>query len=128
MANKRLIKKLETYKKKVLQFNEDLEVYYKVDPSRELPIIESTLIGFDPFEPYEIEDLENGFKVNADGLEIYVTIEVDEDGEEFISGWDDGYDNLKESIQYDRRRLNKAWKVWKSENPDVELEKVFEDE
>lgn len=116
----------ERYKKKVLKFNADLEEYYNVSESRELPIIECSLIGFEPFEPYEIEDTPTGFKVNADGIIIEITA-IEEDGEIYIDGWDNGYDSLKDSIAYDRKRLKKAWKIWKSENPDAEIEKLDED-
>lgn len=131
--NKRLLKKIETYKKKVLKFNEDLEEYYKQDPQRVLPIIDCTIVGHEPFEPYEIQELEDeiGFRVyTTDGLDMVIRIQKDCDGKEFVYGWDcaDGMDTLEDSIRYDRRRLNKAWRIWKSDNPDLELEKDDEEE
>lgn len=116
----------DKYKKKVLKFNADLEEYYKVSGSRELPIIDCTIIGYDSFEPYEIHDTPTGFKVDVDGIGIEITA-TEEDGVVYIDGWDNGYDNLKESIQFDRRRLRKAWKIWRAENPDEELEKLDDD-
>jgi hypothetical protein len=50
------------------------------------------------------------------------------DGEVVVTGWTDFYDGVKESLAYDRRRLSKGWRVWKSENPDAELERDDEDD
>lgn len=132
MASKRLLNKIETIRKKVIKFNEDLEKYYQTSESRELPTIDCSIIGYEPFEPYTIEDIDNGIKVDADGFEIEVKIETIEnwygEPEEIITGWDDSMDGLKESLSYDRRRLNKAWRVWRADNPDAELEKDDQDE
>lgn len=122
-TNKRLLKKIETIRHKVEAFNADLENYYKISGDRSLPIIEATIYGFDPFEPYAITDIEGGFRAEADGFTYDITVETDEDGEEYVTGWDNGLDTLKDGLAYDRRRLKKAWRIYRSDNPDAELER-----
>lgn len=38
-----------------------------------------------------------------------------------------GWEELEDDLKYQRRRLNKAWRVFKAENPDAELERDDED-
>lgn len=59
-----------------------------------------------------------GFRAYVDDLETAV-VYVEEEGEIFLSGWEE----LEDDIKYQRRRLNKAWRIFKSENPDAELER-----
>ena len=51
---------LNRYRKQVEQFNADLAEYVKVTGSNDVPLIDSTVIGYDPLEPYEIKDRKNG--------------------------------------------------------------------
>lgn len=120
---------LKSIKRAIAKFNAELEEYHKVAGDYELPLIECTIIGTEELLPYEITDeTERGFTCNADGYDYKITLCEDEDGEEYIDGWDNGYDALKDTIAYDRRRLRKAWRVWKSENPDAELERDEDEE
>lgn len=121
-------KKIERVKRQVLKFNAELEEYAKATGGYELPIIDSTIIGYEELLPYEIvEEQEEALRILADGFTYEVRIEREEDfdGEiyEYVKGWDNGYDALKDGIAYDRRRLKKGWRIWRAENPDAELEK-----
>ena len=118
---------LNRYCKQVEQFNADLAEYVKVTGSNDVPLIDSTVIGYDPLEPYEIKDRKNGFDVIADGIKMKVRA-TRVCGEIEVTGWTDFYDGVRESLAYDRRRLSKGWRVWKSENPDAELERDDEDD
>lgn len=113
---------IERYIKVVERFNNDLEKYYSESGERELPDIETTIIGFSELEPAEIHRTKNGFVAEFDGWSYPVTIETDDDGEQYIDGWENGYMALKDAIAFNRRRLRKAWRIWKSDNPDAELE------
>ena len=102
--------------RKVEKFNADLAAYYKESGEEELPLIESTVVGFTPASPYTCQVLKTRVKVtDTDGQTYTVTDE-----------W--GLDEVLEALKYDRRRLAKAWRIWKSENPDAELEKDEEEE
>lgn len=125
--SKRIQNQLAGYRAKVEQFNADLAEYVKVTGSNDVPLIDSTVIGYEPLEAYEIKDRKNGFDVIADGVKMKVRA-TRVDGEVVVTGWTDFYDGVKESLAYDRRRLSKGWRVWKSENPDTELERDDEDD
>lgn len=89
-----------------------------------LPDIECTCIGYSPMGLVDTQDIKDeegnvfGFRAYIDNLETAV-VYVEDEGEIFLSGWEELEDNLK----YQRRRLNKAWRIFKSENPDAELER-----
>lgn len=125
-TSKRIQKQLTRYREKVEQFNADLAEYVKTTRSNDVPLIDCTIIGYDQMEAYIIKDRKNGFDVITDGVKYEIRIKRI-DGKEEITGWIDSLDSLKEQIDYDRKRLNKGWRVWKSENPDAELEKDDED-
>lgn len=115
-------KQIERMIKVVERFNADLEKYYKETDSHELPIIECTIEGYEELYPADIQRTENGFDCNLDGYVNHIEVVV-EDGEEYIRGWEDWGDGLKDGIAYERKRLRKAWRIWHSENPDAELAK-----
>jgi len=125
-TSKRIQKQLTGYREKVEQFNADLAEYVKITESNDVPLIDCTIIGYDQMEAYIIKDRKNGFDVITDGVKYEIRIKRI-GGKEQITGWIDSLDSLKEQIDYDRKRLNKGWRVWKSENPDAELEKDDED-
>lgn len=102
---KRLVRTIE-------KFNKELAEYIKVSGDDELPDIDCTLIGFSPVDFYAI-----------DGDEV-----TDCDGNKYDTTDWCSLEELKEALKYDRRRLSKAWRIWKSENPDWELEHDKEDE
>ena len=79
----------------------------------------------------------NGYPLQDSGLEtepytcqVFKTrVKVtDVDGQPYTITDETELDEVKEAIKYDRRRLNKAWRIFKSDNPDWELEHDTEDE
>ena len=102
--------------KSIDKFNADLEAYFEANGERDLPLIDCTVIGYAPAYLYEVKVNKTSVKVtDCDGMEYTVKTEAD-------------LDEVKEAIKYDRRRLAKAWRVFKSDNPDWELEHDTEDE
>lgn len=102
--------------KAIDKFNEELARYVAVSGDSELPIIDCTVVGTEPVQPYKYKVLKTMLKVtDLTGDEIVVRDEYDAE-------------ELRESLKYDKRRLNKAWRVWKSENPDAELERDTDDD
>lgn len=114
---------METYIKKVIRkvekFNADLDAYAKVAGDYELPEIECSIEGFSEVGKYTYEVSENEMSIVVRDWDEY----------EFEIDWEEccAYDEFDEAIRYDRRRLNKAWRIWKSKNPDAELEKDDEE-
>ena len=119
---KRNEKKMAQYINKVMEFSAELQRYFNINGEQELPTIDCTIIGYDPYELPTIKEIKNGFICNLDGEE-YEVVECVEDGEIYIDGWEE----LKEALKYDKRRLIKAWRIYKSENPDLEEERDEEE-
>lgn len=125
---KRELRKLNTLKNKVVKLNNDLREYFDTCGEMSLPDIECTCIGCSPMglvDTQNIKDEEGnvfGFRAYIDDLETSV-VYVEDEGEIFLSGWEE----LEDDLKYQRRRLNKAWRIFKSENPDAELERDDED-
>ena len=121
-------RKLASRKAKVARLNEDLKAYFVTSGDMALPDIECTVIGYSAFDYIEVKDLADGegrvygFSANVDGID-YTVAYVEEDGEIWLTGWDE----LEDDLKYTRRRLNKAWRVFRAENPDLELEHDDED-
>lgn len=121
---KRELRKLNTLKNKVAKLNNDLREYFDTCGEMSLPDIERTSIGYSPMGLVDTQDIKDkdgnvfGFRAYVDDLETAV-VYVEEEGEIFLSGWEE----LEDDIKYQRRRLNKAWRIFKSENPDAELER-----
>ena len=109
-------------RRKIKKFNDELANYVEVTGDNEVPEIDCTVIGTSPMEPIRIKEMSHGIAYNDDGywVEIAVTYECGE-------FWLSGEDELDELLKYNRRRLRKGIRVWKSENPDAELEKDDED-
>lgn len=99
--------------KSINKFNEDFELYVKETGDSSLPTIDCTIIGFDPADKYSFLQRQH-----------QVTV-IDCDGNLYNFRDDDEISimEVKEAIKYDRRRLAKAWRIWKSDNPDKELER-----
>lgn len=110
-------KKLLKLKKKVEKLNLDIKEYFDTTGEETLPDIESTVIGYSQVGAVYTQDTPNGFKAYIDDETYYIEYNFD-DGEIFLSG----EDLLDDAIKYLRRRLRKAWRILKSENPDKELE------
>lgn len=126
---KRELNKLNTRKAKVAKLKNDLRKYFDASGDMSLPDIECTCIGYSPMglvETYDMKDKEGnviGFHAYIDSLEY--TVVYIEDGEDvFLAGWEE----LEDDLKYQRRRLNKAWRVFKAENPDAELERDNEED
>ena len=101
--------------KAIDKFNADLAAYTKASGDGDLPYIDSTPLGYSPAEPYTYQVLKTRVKVtDVDGQPYTITDETE-------------LDEVKEAIKYDRRRLAKAWRIFKSDNPDWELEHDTED-
>lgn len=103
----------------VAKLNEDLNEYYAQTDNSEVLEIGTTIIGMGGIIKYEI------FKTlikrtETSGSEVFV------DRYAIAKEWD--MYELKGQIQHDRIRLRKSWKVWKSENPDLEMEREDDDE
>lgn len=108
--------------KAVEKFNKELEDLYRAQGERELPIVDCTIIGTEPYEPMTIVETKKGIKVTSDG-ETFHIYEYNDGGEKCLHDWDDYFDGLKEELAYQRERMRKAWRVFRSENPDAELER-----
>ena len=102
--------------KAIDKFNADFAAYTKASGDSDLPTIDSTVIGYDHAEPYIYKVYKTRVAV-TDADDNFYDVKTESDLEE-----------VKEAIKYDRRRLAKAWRVFKSENPDWELEHDTDDE
>lgn len=98
----------------VARFNSELNEYYTATDNSEVLDIETTIIGSGGHIKYTLfktlirRDEYNGGSVFKDSFRLNSEYEVEE---------------LLDQIRFDRRRLRKSWKVWKSENPDLEMER-----
>lgn len=125
---KRELNKLNTRKAKVEKLNNDLREYFDASGDMSLPDIESTCIGYSAMGMVEANDIKDkegnviGFYACVDDLGYKVEY-VEEDGDIYLTGWE----KLEDDLKYQRRRLNKAWRVFKAENPDKELERDDEE-
>lgn len=119
---KKIEKAIERSIKKIRRHNDKLAEYVRTTGSNELPTFDCTVIGFEPVDPITWRETEQGIMVDDNGYTIRMEQEY-EDGEYWLSGVDD----LEMSLRYDARQLKKAWRVWRAENPDAELEKDDED-
>ena len=118
------LNKLNTRKAKVEKLKNDLREYFDASGDMSLPDIECTCIGYSPMGLVDTQDIKDedgnvtGFQATVDDLDYKVEY-VEEDGDIYLIGWEE----LEDDIRYQRRRLNKAWRIFKSENPDAELER-----
>lgn len=119
---RKIEKAIERSIKKIRRHNEKLAEYVRVTGDNQLPTIDCTVIGFEEVNPITWQETEQGIVVDDNGYTIRMEQEY-EDGEYWLSGVDD----LEMSLRYDARQLKKAWRVWRAENPDAELEKEDED-
>lgn len=102
-------------------FNAELEEYYK-ETGSEVPDIETTIIGSSGIIKYTVDEASN--KITRIEEDASLTSPL-EDNYKIGYYWDE--QELLDQIKYDRRRLKKGWRVWKSENPDAELERDDEE-
>lgn len=121
---KRELRKLNTLKNKVAKLNNDLREYFDACGEMSPPDIECTCIGYSTMGLVDTQDIKDkdgnvvGFQASVDDLDYKVEY-VEEDDDIYLTGWEE----LEDDIKYQRRRLNKAWRIFKSENPDAELER-----
>lgn len=119
MSRKLLFKKeLARCRRKIERFNEQLADYVKMTGDNNVPDVDCTVIGTSPMFPILITETTHGFTYNDDGIDFDVTVES-ECGDFFLSGEDE----LDSNLAFNRRRLRKGIHVWRSENPDKELER-----
>lgn len=119
MSRKLSFKKdLARCRKKIEKFNDQLNAYIELTGDNEVPDIDCSIISTSPMDYIIIRETTNGFIYTDDGLDYAVEV-VSECGD----FWLDGEDELDSNLAYNRRRLRKGIRVWKSENPDRELEK-----
>lgn len=109
-------------RRKIEKYNKELADYIALTESDEVPDIECTIIGTSPMSAIKLKEIAYGLAYRDDGLWEEITIES-ECGEYWLSGEDE----LDDLLKYNRRRLRKGIRVWKSENPDAELEKDDEE-
>lgn len=103
---------------KVKKLQKDLDEYYKTTGDHEgVPDIESTCIEFSEIR-YEVQ------KRKVVRRERYHADRTFNDTYKLNNEFQ--MDELEEQVKYDRRRLKKGWRIWKSENPDAELERARE--
>ena len=123
MNKKELFQKdIARIRRKIEKYNRELADYVKLTGDNEVPDIDCTIIGTSPMEPIEMKETKNGIGYADDGWWEEITVEY-ECGEYWLSG---EYD-LDDLLKYNRRRLRKGIRVWKSENPDAEMERDDED-
>lgn len=109
-------RQINSITKTIEKFNADYAAYTAETGETELPNVDCTLIGTEPAEPYTYKVLKTRVKVtDCDGFEYTITDETE-------------LQVVKDSLNYDRRRLNKAWRIWRSDNPDRELERDDDEE
>lgn len=107
-ANKTLVK----LAKKIDKLNAELKKYCETTEQWTLPSVDSTFISIDDVELYKYT------------MKKTMLVVTDCDGDTFrvrCSSETDAWE-LDESIKYTKRRIAKGWRMWKSENPDWELE------
>lgn len=106
--------KTEKIIEKARSFERELRDYYNKTEGCEVPDIETTVIGSGGVIHYEVRD-----------REVVRTEKDSHNKTPFIDSWpiSDPWamEECYDQITYDRRRLRKGWRVWKSENPDAEL-------
>lgn len=123
MNKKALFKKdFARIRRKIEKFNNQLAEYIAITGDNEVPDIDCTIIGTSPMEPIHTKELPNGIAYDDEGWWEKITVEQ-EAGEYWLSG---EYE-LDDLLKYNRRRLRKGLRVWRSENPDAEMEKEDEE-
>lgn len=125
--------KLKALINRIDKFNKELaDAIKEMDGNNEFVEIGSTIIGeFTPIDPIEYQVDGDSIHIEFDGEEYTLTYKeefdecIDRNGD--FSFYDDNY--LIDSIKEYRKRIRKSLKVWRSENPDAELEnEEIEDE
>lgn len=104
-------KQINSLTKAIDRFNANLAAYQNASGETELPYVDCTCCGCSIAKPYYYEL----FKDNRLNVK-------DIDGNQYTVTDEEGLAEVKESLRYDKRRLAKAWRVFKSDNPDWELE------
>lgn len=98
--------------KKARALEDELNKYYKETDGCEVPDVDTTIIGSGGTIHYTFTDKEV-VRTEKDSRSNYV------DSYKISEPWQ--IEELNDQLAYDRRRLRKGWRVWKSENPDAEL-------
>ena len=122
MGKKLFKKDFARIRRKIEKYNKELAAYVEMTGDNEVPDIDSTVIGYSPMNPIEIREGLNVLEYADDGFWEEISV-WKESGEYYLSGEEE----LDELLRYNRRRLRKGIRVWKSENPDAELESEDEE-
>ena len=96
--------------KKVQRFNNGLEKYRETTGNSNLPDVYSTICEFIAANTYAITTNPEGHTIVTISDDPYGTFELDLEDE-----GDCGM--IEENVDYDLRRLAKAWRIWRSDNP-----------
>ena len=114
-------KKIKTALKQTHKIQEELQKYYQETENSDIPDIETTIIGGSHIN----------YQITRDDLEGIVIVRTDISGPPMNDRFTDKWfistpyfylDDLLEQIKYDRRRIKKGYRVWRSDNPDQEME------
>lgn len=122
-VEKKIQRQIDSRIRKIEAHNEKLAEYVEETGYNQLPTMDCTIIGYEEVKPIEWKETSIGIEVDDNGYKIYLEQEQDEDGEYYLSGLEEFLDTMR----YDARQLRKAWRVWRAENPDAELERDEED-
>lgn len=105
-------------RRKIEKYNKELADYVQMTGDNDVPDIDCTIIGTSPMEPIEVKETKNGIAYADEGWWEEITIE-----QECGEYWLHGEDELDDLLRYNRRRLRKGVRVFRSEDPDREMEK-----
>ena len=122
--------KIKTLVNNIDKFNKMLaDAIAEMDGDNEFVEVGTTIVGFSPIPPIEYKVDGESIHIEFDGEEYTLTYDKDFDScyDRSIEFYDEDY--LMDGIREYKKRIKKSLKVWRSENPDAELEnEEIEDE
>lgn len=118
--------KIKTLVNNIDKFNKMLaDAIAEMDGDNEFVEVGTTIVEFSPISPIEYKVDGESIHIEFDGEKYTLTYEeefdecIDRNGD--FSFYDDNY--VMDGIREYKKRIRKSLKVWRSENPDAELEK-----
>lgn len=122
--------KLKALINRIDKFNKELaDAIKEMDGDNEFVEVGTTIVGFSPIPSIEYKVDGESIHIEFDGEEYTLTYDKDLDScyDRSNEFYDDEY--VVDGIKEYRKRIRKSLKVWRSENPDAELEnEEIEDE
>lgn len=115
---KKTPKAIKSLLKRVSDWNEDYMNYVQTTGDTELPSVDTTCFSYYAAKEYIIKV----YKTKV------VVLDPENNRYELKSEFNGDFCLLDLSLKYDRRRLSKAWRIWKSDHPDAEELKDTEEE